>query len=64
MLTSPYVQIPCWELSLKQVSEVFPRNHKFYIEIDLFVSPTELSLFLFLPEDGNGIKELIISDSF
>lgn len=64
MLASAYVQIPGWELSWKQVSEVFPRNRKFYTEIDLLVSPTELSLFLFLLEDGDGIKGFIISESF
>ena len=52
MLTSPYVQIPRWELSLKQVSEVFPRNHKFYIEIEFFVSPTELDFFSFFQRMG------------
>ena len=64
MLASPYVRIPGWEPSWKQVSEVFPINHKLCTEIDLLVSPTECSLFLFLPEDGNRIKGSVISESF
>ena len=64
MLASPYVQILGWEPSWKQVSEVFPINHKLCTEIDLLVSPTEPSLFLFLPEDGNRIKGSVISESF
>ena len=63
MLASPYIQIPGWELSWKQVSEVFSINHKLW-EIDLLVSPTELFPFLFLPEDGNRIKGFITSESF
>lgn len=56
-------QIFCWEISWKQVSELFPRNHKLCTEISLLVSRTGLFLLLFLPEDGNRTGSMI-SESF